>query len=131
MVTSMSTTADTGRAIAGCRPAAGTPVTIEADSIESTSEEYLRTLRAELDEQGYVPAEVAVSADFGADCSISTQAEADRVRDVIHAADFLGAGTVRLEIEGVADESKVRPAVSALRERAAREGLTLAVDGLE
>ncbi|MDZ7702545.1 MAG: hypothetical protein U5J98_11070 [Halobacteriales archaeon] len=127
----MSTTADAGRAIAGCRPAAGTPVSIAADAIESTADDYLRGLKAELDAEGYVPSEVVVDAAFDADCSITTQAEADRVRDVLHAADFLGAGTVRLEVEGVADAAKVRPAISALRERAEREGLTLAVDGLD
>ncbi len=127
----MSTTAEAGRAVAGCRPTAGTPVTIAADSIESTSEQYLQRFKAELDAEGYVPAEVLVSAEFDEDCSITTQAEADRVRDVIHAADYLGAGTVRLEIDDIADPSKVRPAVSALRERAQREGLTLTVDGLE
>lgn len=124
----MSTTADAGRAIASCRPAGGTPVTIAADAIESTSEQYLQQLKHELDAEGYVPSEVVVRADFGVDCSITTQAEADRVRDVIHAADYLGAGTVRLAIDGVADASKVRPAVSALRERAEREGLTLDVE---
>ena len=126
----MSTTANAGRAVSACRPTAGTPVTIQADSIESTAEEYLQAFKAELDGAGYVPAEVVVRGDFGDDCSISTQSEADRVRDVIHAADFIGAGTVRLEIADVADEAKVRPAISALRERAQREGLTLAVDGL-
>lgn len=124
----MSTTANAGRAIAGCRPTAGTPVSIAADSIESTSEGYLQQLKTELDAEGYVPSEVVVQADFGTDCSITTQSEADRVRDVLHAADFIGAGTVRLEIDDVADAGKVRPAISALRERAQREGLTLAVD---
>lgn len=124
----MSTTTDAGRAIAGCRPIAGTPVTIEADAIESTAERYLQQLKAELDAEGLVPSEVVVRADFQADCSITTQSEADRVREFIYAADYLGAGTVRLEIEGVADRDKVQPAVSALRERAGREGLTLAVE---
>lgn len=124
----MSTTADAGRGIAGCRPTAGTPVSIDASAIESTAEHALQRFKHELDDEGLVPAEVVVRADFGADCSITTQSEADRVRDVIYAADYLGAGTVRLEIEGVADRDKVRPAVSALRERALREGLTLAVE---
>lgn len=124
----MSTTADAGRAVAGCRPTAGTPVSIDADAIESTAEAHLQQVKDELDDAGFVPSEVVVRADFCADCSITTQSEADRVRDVIYAADYLGAGTVRLEIEGVADRRKVRPAVSALRERAQREGLTLAVE---
>lgn len=124
----MSTTADAGRALTGCQPTTGTPVTIAADAIESTSEAYLTQLKAALDDEGYVPSEVVVRADFGADCSITTQTEADRVRDLLYAADFIGAGTVRLEIDDVADEGKVRPAVSALRERAQREGLTLVIE---
>lgn len=124
----MSTTADTGGALAGCRPTAGTPVSIDADAIESTAEAHLQRFKHELDDAGLVPAEVVVRADFGTDCSITTQSEADRVRDVIYAADYLGAGTVRLDIDGVADRDKVRPAISALRERAEREGLTLAIE---
>lgn len=124
----MSTTTDAGAAVAGCRPTAGTPVAIDAEAIESTAESALQTLRDALDAAGYVPAEVVVRADFSADCSLTTQAEADRVRDYLHAAAFLGAGTVRLAIDTVADDRKVRPAVTALRERAHRQGLRLAVD---
>ena len=124
----MSTTADAGRAVAGCRPTAGTPVTIAADAIESTARPYLQRVKRELDEAGFVPAELVVEADFGADCSLTTQSEADRVRDFIAAADYLGVGTLRVEVNGVANAEKVRPAIAALRERAEREGLTLAVD---
>lgn len=124
----MSTTADAGRAVAACRPTDGTPVAIDAGAIESTAEPYLQQLKRELDDEGLVPAEVVVRADFAADCSLRTQSEADRVREVIYAAGYLGAGTVTLEVAGVADYDKVRPAISALRERARREGLTLAVD---
>lgn len=125
----MSTTADAGRAVERCRPTEGTPVILDAGAIESTADDYLRSLRAALDDAGYVPAELVVSVDFDADCSLTTQAEADRVRAFLHAADFLGAGTVRLDVGRVADPAKVRPAVSALRERAEREGLRLAVVG--
>lgn len=125
----MSTTADATRAVSTCRPTDGTPVTIHASALESTAAAYLQSLKRELDEEGFVPAELVVEADFGADCSLTTQSEADRVRDCLYAAGYLGAGTVRLDIGAVADDRKVRPAVSALRERAEREGLTLAVDG--
>lgn len=119
---------DVGRAIDRCRPTDGNPVALEAGAIESTTEADLRELRRELDAAGYVPSELVVSADFGADCSLRTQAEADRVREYLRVADFLGAGTVRLDVQAVADPAKVRPAVSALRERARREGLVLTVE---
>lgn len=125
----MSTTVDTSRVIASCRPATGTPVTLHADAIESTAVDSLQSLKDALDDAGYVPSELVITADFGADCSLTTQAEADRIREYLHAAGFLGAGAVRLDIESVADEAKVRPAVTALRERAARDGLTLRVTG--
>lgn len=124
----MSTTADAGRAVAGCRPTTGTPVTIAADAIESTADVYLQAFKHELDEEGLVPAEVVVEADFGSDCSLTTQSEADRIRDYLHVADYLGAGSVRLEIESVAAEGKARPAIDALRERANRDGLSLHVE---
>lgn len=127
----MSTTEDAAPAVPGCRPTGGTPVTLEADAIESTSDDALRALRADLDDAGYVPTELVVSVRFDADCSLATQAEADRVREHLRVADFLGAGTVRLAVDGVADPAKVRPAVAALRERAEREGLALVVDGAD
>lgn len=124
----MSTSADTGRAVAGCQPTDGTPVTIPADAVESTADPALDRLKTALEAEGFVPAELLIDAAFDADCSLSTQAEADRIRALIHAADYLGAGTVRVQIDCVANPAKVRPALSALRERAAREGLTLTVD---
>lgn len=125
----MSTTADAEAPVPGCRPAEGTPVRIDAEAIEVTTEAALQSLKRDLDAEGCVPAEVVVGVDFGADCSLTTQAEADRVRDYLAAADYLGAGTVRLDVASVADPAKVRPAVDALRERAEREGLSLVVDG--
>lgn len=127
----MSTSAHTGRAVAGCRPTSGTPVTIPAIAIESTAEPALDRLKTELDAEGYVPAGLLIEAAFDADCSLTTQSEADRIRELIHAADYLGVGTVRIEIDCVEDPGKVRPALSALRERAAREGLTLTIDGFD
>ena len=125
----MSTTADAGTDLEGCRPTEGTPVALEADAIESTTEASLRALRADLDDAGYVPTELHVSVDFGEDCSLTTQEEADRVREYLRAADFLGAGTVRLDVGAVAAPAKVRPALGALGERADREGLRLVVEG--
>ena len=123
----MSSTADRS-VVAGCRPLDATPVTIDADALESTDASYLRSLKRDLDAEGYVPAALEVAADFGADCSLTTQAEAERLRELLTVADFLGAGTVRLSVGEVANDRKVRPAIEALRERADREGLSLVVD---
>lgn len=127
----MSTSADADIALERCRPTEGTPVAIDADALASTADAYLRSLARRLDAAGYVPAELVVEADFDADGSLATQAEADRVRTLLGAADFLGAGTVRLEVEAVGDPRTVRPAISALRERAVRDGLALVVRGAD
>lgn len=108
-----------------------TPITLEAEGIESTAPEYLRDLRRELTAEGFYPAGVTVRARFAEDCSLETQREADRLRGYVRAAAFLGAGTLRVEVGDVADEGKVRPALSACRERARREGVNLEVDGLD
>ncbi len=118
-------------AVASCRPSNVEPVELSAASLSTTAPEYLRELKAELAAQGYQPAELAVEACFDEDCSLATQEEADRLRDVVRAGAFLGVGVVRVEIDGVSDPEKVRPALSALEERAEREGVTLSVDGLD
>lgn len=125
----MSATIDAGRSVAGCRPTDGTPVTIPVEAIVSTAEPDLRAFKAELEAEGLVPHELVIDVDFSTDCSLTTQAEADRIRRYLAAADYLGAGSVRLEIDTIADTTKVRPALAALRERAEREGLVLVVDG--
>lgn len=113
-----------------CRPEEATPVCIDADELETTAPEYLRDLKYELTSEGYVPARLSARACFDEDCSLSTQAEADRVRDLVRAAAFLGVGTVELDVHEVADEGKVRPALAACVERARREGVALHVDGV-
>ncbi|EFW91758.1 hypothetical protein ZOD2009_12932 [Haladaptatus paucihalophilus DX253] len=115
-------------AIERCRPADKTPVTLDAAALPSGRDD-LRDLQAELAAKEYVPAEVTVDACFDADCSFATQDEADRIREYIRTASFLGAGTVTVEFDTVADESKVRPSLAALKERARREGVTLELDG--
>lgn len=129
----MSTTRSRGveRALAACRTADVEPVELDAESLESTAPEYLRDLKAELAAEGYQPATVAAAADFDEDCSLATQREADRLRDVVRAASFLGAGSVELSVETVCDDEKVAPALSALSERARREGVTLSVIGAD
>ena len=118
-------------AVAACRPSSVEPVEIAASSLPTTAPEYLRELKAELAAEGYQLAELTASADFSEDCSIATQQEADRLRDVVRAGAFLGAGAVHVDVEAVSDPEKVRPALEALAERARREGVTLSVDGLD
>ena len=115
--------------IESCRPADATPVTLEAETLESTAPEYLRDLKRELTDDGLVPAGLSVDACFDEDCSLATQEEIDRVRGYVRAGSFLGVGTVTVEIDDVADPEKVRPALAACAERAEREGLELELAG--
>ncbi|WP_121742953.1 hypothetical protein [Natronorubrum halophilum] len=115
--------------IEGCQPADVTPVTLEAESLESTAAEQLRDLKRELTEQGLLPAGLTIDACFDEDCSLATQDEIDRVRGYVRAGSFLGVGTVTVQIDDIADPEKVRPALAACAERAEREGLALELDG--
>lgn len=126
---SVTRSADVRTAVEGCRVEDLTPVSLDADAIPSTAPETLRELKRELDADDLVPARVVVNASFGEDCSLATQEEADRLREYVRAASFLGANTVTVEFDGVADEAKVRPALSAVAERARRDGVTLDVSG--
>lgn len=126
----MSTTQRTAETIIeGCRPTDATPVTIDAASLDSTSTSYLRDLKARLRGDGFVAAELDATASFDEDCSLSTQETVDRVRNLVDAASFLGADTLRLEVESVANQTKARPALDACIERADREGVRLDVTG--
>ena len=116
-------------AVAGCRPEDATPVRIDAESLDSITPDYLRTLKDEFTTEGLVPARLTVETCFDADCPFDTQDEIDRVRDYVRAAAFLGAGTVTVSFDTVADERTVRPALAACAERAYREGVTLDLDG--
>ncbi|WP_280536471.1 hypothetical protein [Halopenitus sp. POP-27] len=127
----MSTTESTNvdGPISGCRPADIDPVVVDGADLESTAPEYLRDLKAELSRRGYQPAALAVTACFAEDCSLATQEEADRLRGFVRAAAFLGAGRIEIAVDDVAEPAKVDPALSALSERAAREGVTLRITG--
>jgi sugar phosphate isomerase/epimerase len=127
----MSTTATTRveRAVAASEPANVEPVELDADALESSAPEYLRDLKTELAAEGYQPASLRAEACFSEDCSLATQREADRLREVVRAASFLGVGRLTVEITDVSDPDVVEPALAALAERAEREGVTLSVDG--
>lgn len=114
-----------------CRPADVTPVRVEAAALESTVPNYLRELKGEFAGQGLSPAELAVEARFEEDCSLQTQSEADRLRDLVRAAAFLGVDRVTVTCDSVANPAKVRPALAACAERAGREGIAFEVDGID
>ncbi|MCL7416688.1 MAG: hypothetical protein M8354_02455 [Halalkalicoccus sp.] len=116
-------------AVEPCRPEEATPVRVDGDALDSTAPDYLRDLKAELARERLVPAHLTVEACFEEDCSLSTQREAERIRDYIRAATLLGAGTLTVEFDSVADERKIRPALAACAERAGRDGVTLELDG--
>ncbi|ELY99095.1 hypothetical protein C482_11086 [Natrialba chahannaoensis JCM 10990] len=126
----MSTTssADHPTTIDCCRPADVSPVSVEASALESTAPGHLRDLKREFAAEGFSPVELTVEACFDEDCSLATQDEINRVRDYVRAASFLGAGTVTVAIDDVANPEKVRPALAACAERAEREGLVFDLD---
>ncbi|KTG10234.1 hypothetical protein AUR64_11670 [Haloprofundus marisrubri] len=117
------------QALDGCRPADVTPIRLDAETLDSTAPSYLRDLKSELGENGYQPATLVVDAEFEEDCSLATQKEADRLRDHVRAAAFLGAGRLDVIVDDVCSTEKVEPALAALRERADREGVTLTLSG--
>src|SRR6056297_2235872 len=125
---SATRSANVRTAIERCRVEDATPVSLDADALPTARDE-LRDLKRELDADDLVAARVVVESCFGENCSFATQDEADRVREYVRAAAFLGASTVTVEFDSVGDESKVRPALAAVAERASREGVTLDVAG--
>ncbi|MGQ3329520.1 MULTISPECIES: hypothetical protein [Halorubrum] len=123
----MSTTQSDGieATLRGCRPAEIDPIVVEAADLESTAPEHLRDLKAELSARGYQPATLSVSARFDGNDTLATQREADRLREFVRAASFLGAGRIEVRLDEVADRDAAEPALSALSERARREGVEL------
>ena len=116
-------------AVEPCRSEETTPVRLNGDALESTAPEYLREFKAKLTADRLVPAALTVESCFEADCSLSTQEEAERIREHIRVASFLGTGTLTVSFDEVTNEGKVRPALAACAERARREGVTLELDG--
>lgn len=123
----MSTTSSPGieRTLRGCRPADVDPVVIDASDLDSTAPDHLRDLKRELAARGYQPAAVATEAEFNADSTLERQREADRLRGLVRAASFLGAGRIEVSVAADAECEEVRTALAALSERADREGVEL------
>ena len=122
----MSTTSSSGieRTLRGCRPADVDPVVIDASDLDSTAPDHLRELKRGLAARGYQPAAVAAEAEFDAESTLARQREADRLRGLVRAAAFLGAGRLEVSVDGEACEA-VHTALAALSERADREGVEL------
>jgi sugar phosphate isomerase/epimerase len=122
----MSTTSPAGveRALRGCRPADVEPVVIDAADLDSTAPDHLRDLKRGLAARGYQPAAVAATAEFDAESTLECQREANRLRELVRAAAFLGAGRIEVTVDDrAADEAAT--ALAALSERADREGVEL------
>mgnify|MGYP000105318333 CR=1 FL=1 len=122
----MSTTQSAGieGTLRGCRPADVDPVVIDATDLDSTAPEHLRDLKRGLAARGYQPAAVAASAEFDGESTLDRQREADRLRGLVRAAAFLGAGRFEVAVEG-GDADAAETALAALSERADREGVEL------
>lgn len=106
-----------------------TPVEITESELESTAPESLRNLKATLAQEGYQPTTLHVSACFSEDCSLKTQHEIERLRNSVRTAAFLGVSTLQIEIDDVESVEKTGDALSALSERAYREGVSLNLSG--
>ena len=70
---SATPSANVERTIEQCQPDDLQPVSLDAQALDSTAPEYLRDLKHELTESGYVPSVVTVRACFDEDCSLETQ----------------------------------------------------------
>jgi len=123
----MSTTSSPGieRTLRGCRPADVDPVVIDASDLDSTAPDHLRDLKRGLAARGYQPAAVATEAEFNVDSTLERQREVDRLRGLVRAASFLGAGRIEVSVTANAECEEVRTALAALSERADREGVEL------
>ncbi|AUX10716.1 hypothetical protein AArcSl_3109 [Halalkaliarchaeum desulfuricum] len=115
----------------GCRPTDATPVEIDAEQLESTAKPYLQELKTHLLANGRQPAHLVIETTFDQPGSIAIHREADRLRRHLRAASFLGAGRVTVEIDDVSNPDRVAPALSAIEERARREGIALSVSAPE
>jgi sugar phosphate isomerase/epimerase len=123
----MSTTQSDGieATLRGCRPAEIEPIVVDAADLESTAPEHLRDLKAEFSARGYQPVTLSVAARFDGGDTLATQREADRLRELVRTASFLGAGRIEIRLDEIADQNATEPALSALAERARREGVEL------
>lgn len=116
-------------ALESCRTADLTPLVLDAASLESTAPAYLRDLKGGLADEGYLPAELVVEASFPDDDPLAVQSEADRLREFVRAASFLGVGRVAVDVADCCRPDDVRSTLAALEERAHREGVAFEARG--
>jgi len=124
----MSTTQSDGikAALRGCRPAEIEPIVVDAADLESTAPETT----SETSKPSSPPAATSPQPSLSrpgstAATRFATQREADRLRELVRAASFLGAGRIEVRLDEVPDRNAAEPALSALAERARREGVEL------
>ncbi|MFB6185868.1 MAG: hypothetical protein ABEI86_03250, partial [Halobacteriaceae archaeon] len=98
---------------------------IDGSSLPSTAKSDLESVKADLEEQNYVPVSLECEVSFSEDCSLKTQETADRIRDFIQAGKYLGVNRVTVSITHIENTDKVKPALQACKERAQREGISL------
>lgn len=118
-----------GSVVTPCRSRTVTPVAIDGNELETTDPDRLREFKTTLAEDGYQPTTLSVTARFETDCSLGTQAEIDRLRGYVRAAAFLGVSTLEIDVDRVESPKKVQSGLSALAERARREGVSLTLAG--
>ncbi|AFK19247.2 hypothetical protein E6P09_10735 [Haloferax mediterranei ATCC 33500] len=116
-------------AVAAGRPTDLTPVALDASCLGSTAPAHLRDLKAGLADEGYLPAELSVEAQFCEDDPFAVQSESDRLREYVRAAAFLGVGRVIVDVGECCRPDEVSSALAALDERAHREGVAFEVRG--
>jgi hypothetical protein len=122
-------TASVEAAVAAGRTADMTPLVLDASSLDSTAPEYLRDLKGALAGEGYLPATLVVEARFDEDDPLAVQSESDRLREHVRAAAFLGVGRLVVDVVECCRPADVETALSALDERAHREGVAFEARG--
>ncbi|WP_416839671.1 hypothetical protein [Haloferax sp. DFSO52] len=116
-------------ALDACRTADLTPIVLDASSLHSTAPSHLRELKSGLADEGYLPAELAVEADFCEDDPLAVQSESDRLREYVRAASFLGVGRIAIDVVECCRPADVESSLAALEERAHREGVAFEARG--
>ncbi|ELZ86103.1 hypothetical protein C453_09808 [Haloferax elongans ATCC BAA-1513] len=120
-------TSDVKAALSTSRSTDLTPVVLDASNLDSTAPSRLRDLKAGLADEGYLPAELVVEAEFCEDDPLAIQSESDRLREYVRAASFLGSGRIVVDVARSCRPDDEESALAALEERAHREGVAFEV----
>jgi len=106
------------RSAAVARPRSNRSSSTPPTSKAPRAPEHLRDLKAEFSARGYQPATLSVAARFDGGDTLATQREADRLRELVRAASFLGAGRIEVRLDEVPDRERGRAGVVGARRRA-------------